>query len=224
MIPLKDNVPLRVYPFMTIILVLLNVLVFVLEIQQGPRAGETLLRYAAVPSQVLNWPSQPTVLLTLLTGQFLHAGFVHLLGNMVYLWVFGRKVEDALGPWRFLFFYLLGGVLAGMVDAIFSFRSDVPTVGASGGIATVLGAYMLLYPWARVWVWFPLAFWTIFPVPAFLALGFWFALQLFSGVASLDFGASQAGGVAWWAHIGGFVGGMLVGLMLRWRARRDYRP
>jgi membrane associated rhomboid family serine protease len=222
--PLKDSAPLRVYPFVTIILVLLNVLLFVVELQQGPHIYDFVLQFAVTPVNLWNWPAHPEVILTLLSSNFLHAGWVHLGGNMLYLWIFGRKVEGVMGPWRYLGFYLLGGALASVIDAIFSVYSHIPSLGASGAIAAVLGAYLLYYPKARVWVWAPFVFWLgIFPVPAFLGLGFWFVLQLFSGVLTLDWGASQAGGTAWWAHIGGFVVGMAMSPFLRLPPPRDVR-
>lgn len=221
MIPLKDNIPLRIYPFLTILLVLFNVLVFILELQQGPQAADLILRYAAIPTEILSWRTHPPELLTLITNTFLHGGFLHLIGNMVYLWFFGRKVESAMGPWRYLALYLISGVLSSMIDVIFSFQSNVPSIGASGAIAGILAAYMMIYPKARVWMWFPITFWTIFPVPAVVGLGFWFLMQLFSGVTALDFGASQAGGIAWWAHIGGFVVGMIFGPLFRFHAEEE---
>jgi membrane associated rhomboid family serine protease len=218
MIPLKDNVRLRAYPFLTIILVLLNTLVFVLQVQQGPQAGALILRYATTPSQIMNWRAQPFSLLTLITSMFLHGGWLHLIGNMIYLWFFGRKVESAMGPLRYLGFYMLSGVLSSMIDVIFSAQSSIPSLGASGAIAGVLAAYMMMYPWARVWVWFPVTFWMVFPVPAVVGLGFWFVMQLFNGITALNFGTAQAGGIAWWAHIGGFVVGMIFGPLFRFQA------
>jgi membrane associated rhomboid family serine protease len=226
MIPLKDNAPLRSFPFVTIILIMLNVLFFLLELEQlafGEQGWETIVRFAAIPALVVNWPRDPWPLLTLITSQFLHGGWVHLGGNMLFLWVFGRKVEGEMGPFSYLGFYLVGGTFSSMLDVIFSHKSSIPSIGASGAIAAVLGAYMYYFPRARVWVWIPVTFWTIFPIPAFLVLGFWFVMQLFNGVLTLDWGASQMGGTAWWAHIGGFVAGLAMCPFLRQPPPRDYR-
>lgn len=226
MIPLKDNVPLRVYPFMTIILVMLNAIFFILEMQQaalGEVGWANLVRFTVIPHLILDWPHHPWSLLTLVSHQFMHAGWMHLLGNMVYLWVFGRKVEGNMGSFRFLGFYLVGGMFAGMIHVIFSHKSYLPTLGASGAIAAVLAAYLVYFPRARLWVWIPVTFWTILPIPAFIGLGFWFILQLSSGLLTLDWGASQMGGTAWWAHIGGFVCGLLMAPFLRLPPPVDWR-
>ena len=226
MIPLKDNVPLRAYPFATIILIMLNLLFFVLsmrELMLGEQGWVNVVRFATVPTLILNWPNAPWPLLTLVTSQFLHAGWIHLGGNMLYLWVFGRKVEGEMGPFHYLGFYLLGGALAGMLHVILAYKSHIPCIGASGAIAAVLGAYLYYYPKARVWTWIPVAFWTILPLPAFELLGFWFLMQLFNGVLTLDWGVSQMGGIAWWAHIGGFVAGLAMCPFLRQPPPPDYR-
>jgi len=226
MIPIKDNVPLRVFPFATIILVLLNLLFFVLELQQlalGEQGVANIVRFATVPAQVVQWPPALWPLVTLVTSQFLHADWIHLAGNMVYLWFFGRKVEGDMGAFRYLGFYLLAGTLSSIVYVIFSYQSQLPVIGASGAIAAVLAAYLYYHPKARVWTWIPISFWTILPLPSFVLLGFWFLVQLFSGVAALDWGTSQMGGIAWWSHIGGFVAGLAMSPLLRAPPPRDYR-
>jgi membrane associated rhomboid family serine protease len=158
--------------------------------------------------------------LTVLTSMFLHGGFLHLAGNMLYLWIFGDNVEDELGHGRFLIFYLLCGVAAGLTQAIVAPQSDVPTVGASGAIAGVLGAYLVRHPLARVTV---LAFVLLIELPALIVIGLWFLLQFMNGVLDQG-GEGPGGGVAWWAHIGGFATGALVMLIARPRRLRSLPP
>ncbi len=222
MIPLGDSTPRRSIPFVTYALIALNVFLFLVELAQGPRLERFIYRWGAVPARLEHWAANPIVLITLITSMFLHGGWFHLIGNMVYLWIFGDNVEDRLGSIRYLLFYLTGGVVAGVLQAWFTPGSPVPGIGASGAVAAVLGAYMVFFPAGRVLVGVPLFFWfEIFAVPAFLALGFWFVAQFFSGLLSLAVGpAAFTGGVAWWAHVGGFVVGMVLGPVLRPRWRR----
>ncbi len=220
MIPIKDNIPLRQYPFITLILIQTNVLVFLIELQQARHIESMWYNLALVPARLMNWPADPLSLVTLVTSQFLHGGWVHLLGNMLFLWVFGRKVEGDMGPWRFLFFYLVGGALAGVLETIVTGPEVIYILGASGAIAAALGAYLFFFPHARIWVWTPLFWLGVFPLPAFVVLILWFVLQLFNGALVLGPEAAQAAGTAWWAHIGGFVTGMVAGPRLR---RPEYR-
>jgi membrane associated rhomboid family serine protease len=158
---------------------------------------------------------------TLLTSLFLHGGWLHVGGNMLYLWIFGDNVEDRLGRIRFLVFYLLCGVAASGVHILANPHSTVPTIGASGAIAGVLGAYLLLYPGARVLTLIPLGFYLqVVQLPAFFFLGFWFLIQFISGAASLAARGGGAGGIAWWAHIGGFAAGIILQFVFRKRQRR----
>jgi len=151
------------------------------------------------------------VALPYLTSLFLHGGWFHLIGNMWYLWIFGDNVEDRLGHFRFILFYLIVGVGAGVVHTGVNYDVRIPSVGASGAIAGVLGAYLILYPNARVLTLVPILFiWQIIEIPAALVLGIWFLMQFFSGATALAVASATEGGVAWWAHIGGFVLGMIL--------------
>jgi membrane associated rhomboid family serine protease len=160
--------------------------------------------------------------MTLITSQFLHAGWAHILGNMLFLWVFGDNIEDVLGHFGFLMFYLVSGVIAGLAQSFVSGPISTPSIGASGAIAGVLGAYIVLYPWNRISILFPLfiLFWTI-DIPALVVIGWWFIQQFFYGLGELSTGV--ANGVAFWAHIGGFIFGMLLIVPFIGRARRPGR-
>lgn len=222
MIPLGDSLSTRRYPVVTYLLILANIFGFFIELAQGPHLNRFLLRYGVVPVRIAQWQAHPWVLLTLITAQFLHGGWVHLIGNMIYLWIFGDNVEDELGHSRFLLLYLLSGVLGNVLQVLFSLDARIPAIGASGAVAGILGAYLLLYPRARVFFAIPLFFWfEVVSIPAVIALGFWFITQFFNGLASLAFATVQVGGVAWWAHVGGFLSGMLLGRVLR-RPRPRY--
>ena len=170
--------------------------------------------YGVVPA-VLSWP-------TIFTSMFLHAGWLHILGNMLYLWIFGDNVEDRLGHVRFLVFYLFCGAIAAIAQIVVNPGSTLPTIGASGAIAGVMGAYFVLYPHSRIVALLPLfIFWQIIEVPAIVFLGFWFLMQFFSGVGSIALtSGTPTGGVAFWAHVAGFVVGALAGLAFR----RPERP
>ena len=224
MIPLRDTIPSRRIPWLTRCVVLLNLIVFVLELRQGRALEAWLYRFGVIPSQwtvglgrVSEWPSQ---WLTLLTSQFLHGGFLHLASNMWYLWIFADNVEDRLGHARFVLLYLGSGVAAVAAQILVTPQSAVPMVGASGAIAGVLGAYLLLFPSARIVTLIPLGwYWDTVELPAFLFLGFWFLLQWIQGMTTLGQVAS-VGGIAVWAHVGGFVSGM-VGILLM-RPRRPW--
>ncbi|GAB4567389.1 MAG: rhomboid family intramembrane serine protease [Anaerolineae bacterium] len=226
MIPLGDSTPRRCVPIVTYLLIGLNVLMFMVELAQGPRLQAFIYRWGAVPARLEQWPQHPQVLITLVTSMFLHGGWLHLISNMVYLWIFGDNVEDRLGSFRYLLFYLIGGVAAGIIQATFTPGSRVPGIGASGAVAAVLGAYLVFFPYAQVLVGVPLFFWfEVFAVPAVLVLGFWFVSQFFNGLLTLAIGpAAFTGGVAWWAHVGGFVTGLILGPAIRPRWRRCPPP
>ncbi|MCD6289152.1 MAG: rhomboid family intramembrane serine protease [Anaerolineae bacterium] len=228
MIPLGDNTPRRHVPTVTYLLIGLNVLVFLVELVQGPRLQHFIYQWGAVPARLARWPQHPIVLITLVTSMFLHGGWWHLIGNMVYLWIFGDNVEDQLGSIRYLLFYLFGGIAAGVLQALLSAGSNVPGIGASGAVAAVLGAYLVFFPAAQVLVGIPLFFWfEVFAIPAVLVLGFWFVSQFFNGLLTLAVGrAAFTGGVAWWAHVGGFLFGMIIGPAIRprWRRRPPWSP
>ncbi|HEX2697427.1 MAG TPA: rhomboid family intramembrane serine protease [Anaerolineales bacterium] len=196
-----DDSSRRSTPVVTYGLIALNVVFFLIELSQGDAFVE---RWAFVPSRFLAHPE--TQFLTLFTSMFMHAGWVHILGNMLYLWIFGDNVEDRFGSGNFLIFYLLCGLGATFTQMAFSANSNVPNLGASGAIAGVLGSYILMFPRARVSV---LMGAYIVPVSAFVVIGLWFVLQLFSGLATVT-SAAQTGGVAYMAHIGGFITGIVL--------------
>lgn len=219
MVPLTDNNPTRITPYVNYMLIGLNIFIFLYQISlPTPELLAFIQTYAVVPSELTAslasgdpaqiWPQ----VMTLFTSQFLHGGFMHLAGNMLFLWVFGNNIEDKLGHFRFLIFYLLCGALAALAQWFFSMESSVPSLGASGAIAGVLGAYLLRFPRAKVLTLVPLGFFiTTFRIPAVFFLGFWFIQQALFGVASLQVqGASDTGGIAYWAHAGGFVFGIIL--------------
>ncbi len=213
MIPLRDENPSSTRPGVTMAIIALNAAVFVYELTLGPALREFMLDWGLVPARLSialhGGESVVLVAPTIFTSLFLHGGWMHLLGNMWYLWIFGDNVEDRLGHARYLAFYLIGGVAASIAHVVTAPYSSAPTIGASGAIATVLGAYAVAFPRARVITLIPLfVFIRIMALPALLVLGLWFVFQLFTGFLSLGFGAQ--GGVAWWAHIGGFAFGMLA--------------
>ncbi len=221
MIPIGDSIRSRTFPYVTVGIILANLLFFIYEISLT--AGETnrlFFEHGVVPVRLIDWVESPAGLgepLTVLTAAFIHGGWLHLVGNMLFLWVFGDNVEDALGHIRYLLFYMVAAVGAVALQVALDQESTVPMVGASGAIAGILGAYLVLYPRATVGVLIPwLWFFGPFPVPAVILIGFWFLRQLFSGVASLGGDATGvSGGVAFWAHVGGFAAGTLIVLLLR---------
>jgi membrane associated rhomboid family serine protease len=225
MIPFRDNIPSRTFPVITITIILANVLVFLYELGLGRGLEPFMMQYGVVPAAVFAWPQSnlpfTAVALPFLTSMFLHGGWLHLIGNMWYLWIFGDNVEDRLGHFTFLIFYVLCGIGAGIVHTVVNYDNVVPTVGASGAIAGVLGAYVISYPTARVLTLLPIfIFWPMVEVPAVFFLGFWFIVQFFSGTASLGTSVSAGGGVAFWAHIGGFIIGMILVTMFPRKDRR----
>lgn len=211
MIPLRDNIPSTTLPFVTYGLIGANVLAFLFELSLGPNLERFMYIFGVVPANVITIISEAPQLIhyavfPFFTSIFLHGGWMHLLGNMLYLYIFGDNVESALGHLRYLVFYLSCGVAASVVHIMFNLGSDMPTVGASGAIAGILGAYFLLFPKAKVITLVPIFFFiTIIKVPALLFLGLWFLIQFLSG--SMALGGGAAAGVAWWAHIGGFAVG-----------------
>ncbi len=237
MFPLKDDLPSRSAPVMTVSIVTLNVLVFLyqmslqlgisLEVDNPPHAIETaqafVLEFGLVPCRLMDlcaYPEdQPSPLFTVFSSMFLHGGFFHVAGNMLYLWIFGTNVEDTLGHTRFSLFYLLSGVAAAATQVLAAPASEVPMIGASGAVSGVLGAYLILFPQARVLTLVIFGFfWRLLSIPAVVVLGFWIVLQILNGLGSFG----EAGGVAWFAHIGGFFAGMLLLIAMRPRtlARR----
>ncbi len=212
MIPLKDTIPSRRFPLVNTFIIILNVLAFLVEISMGQHTEQQIVfTFGLIPARF--WAESGIVRwLPVFSAMFLHGGWWHLISNMLALYIFGDNVEDRLGHTRYLIFYLLGGLLAGFAYVWTSPGSMIPTIGASGAIAAVLGAYFVLYPLARVITLIPIPvffFFPIFEIPAVIYLGFWFLSQLFNGTFALT-GAVQTGGIAWWAHIGGFVAGMIL--------------
>ncbi len=218
-IPLKDLNPSRTYPFVNITLILGNIAVFIYQVglettlsQRG--ADAFLLPYCMVPARIPSFLAGHTgfeiAFLPLVTSMFLHSNWLHIAGNMLFLWIFGDNVEDFFGHFTYLLFYLVCGIGAGLLHVLFNLHSSVPALGASGAISGVMGAYILLYPRARILtlvVIFPL------PVPAVVFLGLWYVMQFLSGLSTL--GMKATGGVAVWAHVGGFLLGMLLTTLVR---------
>jgi membrane associated rhomboid family serine protease len=225
MIPLGDSVPSERTPFITYSLIALNVVVFFVELVMGRAADNFIMTWGTVPIDIIHWRQAPWALLTLVTSTFLHAGWLHLIGNMLYLGVFGDNVEGIMGHKRYLFFYLVCGVAANVAQVFIAPTSQLPGIGASGAIAGVLGAYLLCFPRARVFVGiFLLIYMEVIALPAILVLGFWFIIQLFNGVATVSLaGQAAVGGVAYWAHIGGFLAGLILTPLLRQRRRHAFR-
>jgi hypothetical protein len=213
MIPIRDDNPTHSVPIITYLLIALNIIFFIFQTMLGSSNEQFIYQYALIPAEVTTTLSLGSMF-NIFTSMFMHAGFVHLGGNMLYLWIFGDNVEDRLGKGRYLFFYILGGTIASLAHIITNPGSQIPTVGASGAIAAVLGAYLVLFPKQKVLTLIPLGFWLrMTMLPASIVLGVWFLFQFFQGVLSL--GGPDIGGVAFWAHIGGFVSGVLLGLLLK---------
>ena len=210
MIPVRDDNPTHSVPFVTILLVAANVLVFIYELSLKSEYGVNAFfaNFALIPAEITYAPS-PEAVRSVFTSMFLHGGWMHLIFNMWFLWIFGDNVEDSVGHFKFILLYLLCGVGAAVAQIASAPQSHVPMIGASGAIAGVLGAYLLLFPRARVLALFPIwIFLKFIYVPAWLLLIFWFLLQLFSGWSTS--GGVHSGGVAFWAHVGGFVAGLLL--------------
>jgi len=211
MIPIRDAIRSKNFPVVNVLIIVLNVLAFLWQLLQGPHLKEALFLYGIVPIRY----SDPEISaqfttfqqwLPFLISMFLHGGFLHILGNMWFLYIFGDNIEDRLGHIRYFIFYILCGVAAGLVHLYTNWNSKIPTIGASGAISGVMGAYLLLYPRSRILTLIPIFFFFQFvEIPAFIFLGYWLLIQLFSA----SFTPRHVGGVAWWAHIGGFVAGLI---------------
>lgn len=230
MFPLRDDQPTFSTPMVTYTLIALNLVVYFFEWQLGLESHRQLNaligQFGVVPRYEIGLLTGTPVfspvaaLLPILTSMFLHGSLLHVLGNMWMLWIFGDNIEDYLGHFAYLVFYLLGGVAASLTHIVFNANSRVPSIGASGAIAAVMGAYFVLYPRARVLIWFPPIF--IFPVPAWLMLGYWGVTQFLSGAVTSIAETTQTSGIAFWAHVGGFVVGLLL-IRLFPRRRNRYR-
>jgi rhomboid family protein len=243
-IPLKDNIPTDRFPFVTVALIVANVIVYLLAIRHGGSlisgpSGYEVVKYGAIPKVLTHCLSEnvvvqpPTVACThaspagalpvwatVFTSMFMHGSILHIAGNMLFLWIFGNNVEDAMGPVKYFLFYLLGGIAALALQVAIHPNDIAPTLGASGAIAAVLGGYIVLYPRARVLTLIIIIlFFTVVELPAILMLGFWFAMQAAFGAAGLA-STSTAGGVAYFAHVGGFIFGLLTIRLLATRRRR----
>jgi len=216
LLPLADHNPSRTTPVVNIILIVVNVLMFFWEFSLGPQLEPVLFNVAFVPARFWYVPGALLAnIITMFVSMFLHGGWLHLGGNMLYLWVFGDNVEDRLGHAKYLFFYLGCGLIATLAHAVMNPASRVPSIGASGAIAGVLGAYIVLYPKQRVTTLIPIfIFITVREIPAVFLLGFWIVVQLFFGAASMGGNLQNAGGVAYFAHIGGFIAGMALIVLL----------
>jgi membrane associated rhomboid family serine protease len=211
LIPIRDTIRSETYPIVNYVLIALNILAFLVEQSQGRNINEFIYTYGLVPARY----SMPWISAQFTSGQqviaffafmFLHGGFFHLLGNMWFLYIFGDNVEDRLGHFRYLAFYLLCGLASGISHLILNWTSQIPTIGASGAIAGVMGAYFILYPRAKVLTLVPIFFFLYFiKIPAFLFLGFWIFFQFLSATTS----SAQTGGIAWWAHVSGFIFGVI---------------
>jgi rhomboid family protein len=229
-IPIRHTLPTRTVPIVNRILILLNVVIFGGMLFAGQRAELLMDRLGFIPARLLNpigygyTPVEAGI--TLITSLFIHGGLVHLFGNMIYLWVFGGVVEDVLGHMRYLFFFITCGVVGSLTHTLFFPQSAIPSIGASGCIAGILGAFLVLRPRARIVTLFPLVvYWAMAEVRALVFLPVWFALQFFNGFMALAAAArtQEAVGIAWWAHVGGFLFGAAVGLGVRGFKRRSTR-
>ncbi len=212
MFPIRDTIPSKNYPVVNNTIIGINIILFLFEMSQGANLDRFVYIYGLVPArysmpQISSYFTTGQQLLSWLSFMFLHGGFWHLLGNMWFLYIFGDNVEDRLGPFRYLVFYLLCGITSGLSHLLFNFHSNMPTIGASGAIAGVMGAYLILHPTSKILTLIPIIFipWFI-EIPAFFFLGFWFVLQFLNAAGS----HGNISGIAWWAHIGGFVFGVVL--------------
>ena len=234
MIPLRDDTPRFSTPYITYFIIALNALVFIFELSVGMPGSHgfdrLMYQMGAVPSHLQaalggsTHYTLPGFLFNVLTSMFVHGGFLHIIGNMWVLWIFGDNIEDYVGHFPYLLFYLVTGFAAAMTQVLLSVGSNIPIVGASGAIAGVMGAYFILYPRARVLTIVPLiVFFTFWWLPAWIVLGYWILVQFLSGAATSASQAGQSGGVAFWAHVGGFVAGIiLIKILPQRRGRYRY--
>jgi membrane associated rhomboid family serine protease len=211
LIPYKDDNPTSTFPFVTIGIIVLNILIFLFEVASQSGIKDVTYAYGAIPHYILtfekNQPVHPA--LTIFSSMFMHGGFFHLGGNMLYLWIFGNNIEDRLGHIRFIFFYIFCGIVSAYAYAVTNSHSLIPMIGASGAVSGILGAYLLLFPRTHVHTLVFLGFFiTTVRIPALIVIGFWAILQFVNGLLST--GLNEGGGVAWFAHIGGFLIGLLT--------------
>lgn len=220
MIPLKDDNPTNTVPFITWGIICVNVIVFIYMLLLGPAGSDQFIRrYSVIPYELFTHgrPAAPKYL-TVFTSMFVHGGFLHIGGNMLFLYIFGDNIEDYLGHLKYILFYLVCGVAAVLAQGLLSGGSKLPMLGASGAISGVLAAYMILYPKAGVWTFFFfLFFWQVIKVPAIFIIGLWIVIQVANGLMTLK---AAGGGVAWFAHVGGFLAGVMLILLFR---KRNYK-
>ena len=218
MIPLRDSQPRYSKPVVTVSLIAVNMLIFLYQLSLDSFSlNQLIASFGLIPSRL-----HPEALVT---SMFLHGGWLHVIGNMWFLWIYGDNVEDALGHAKYLLFYLLCGVAAGLVHVVFNADSRMPTIGASGAIAGVMGAYVVKFPRSRIVTLVPVFFFlTTFEIPASVILVYWFVVQFFSGFWTIGSSQLSHGGVAWFAHVGGFLAGILLIYVLRPRERYRRRP
>ena len=218
MIPLRDTQPSYTFPFVTVAIIVLNVAAFLYEFSMDPyELNFFIAHYGVIPTR-FQW-------MDVLTSIFLHGGWMHLIGNMWFLWIYGDNVEDILGHSQYLVFYLLCGVAATMAHVAFNMDSRVPSIGASGAIAGVMGAYVVKFPHSRITTLVPITiFLTTVDIPAYFILLYWFVIQFFSGVGSVGHSHLSQGGVAWFAHVGGFLAGVVLILVMRTEKRWSHAP
>ena len=228
MIPLKDENPSRSFPFVNLFLILANISVFIYQNFFVPGGAKTLFfQLGCIPYEFshfvdLNPSALVPVPLTILTAMFLHGGWIHILSNMLFLWIFGDNIEDTLGHFKYLAFYILCGLIASFFHIFTNLNSQVPTIGASGAIAGVMGAYMVLFPKARIKTLLILGiFIQVVKIPAIIMLGYWILIQVLSVFA--EFGSSIGSGIAWFAHIGGFIAGFFLIMVIKRPKKRSYR-
>jgi membrane associated rhomboid family serine protease len=226
LIPLKDLTPRRSFPVVTLLLILANIAVFIYQITLPPHAAQAFVNtYAVVPAKIPlafagHRYTMTQALLPLFTCMFLHGGWLHIIGNMWFLWIFGANVEDHMGPFAYLIFYLLCGIGSSIAQTAFSWGSHIPALGASGAISGVLGAYIVFFPTSQIYTLVTLfIIWFRARIPAIVFIGLWFLIQALSAFGSLGAaGRVESGGVAWWAHVGGFALGLLFAKTIPWRS------
>jgi len=220
MIPYKDDNPINIIPFSTILIIGLNILVFIMQLMSGENSRDIVYSYGAIPHNIVSFNSNQPIspVLTIFTSMFMHGGLLHLAWNMLFFWIFGNNIEERLGHVRFIVFYLFCGVVAAFSHALLSPGSTVPMVGASGAIAGMLGAYILLFPMSQIHTVVFLGFYiTVIKIPALIVIGFWAIIQVVSGLISQ--GNAGQGGIAFFAHVGGFVAGLAT--IKLWQPRRS---
>jgi len=224
MLPLKDDNPTSTFPFVTLSIIAANILVFLYQLSLGPELKAFIFKMGLVPYEITHFidlepASSFPLAFNFISSMFMHGGFVHIIGNLWFLWIFGDNIEDRLGHFKFLLFYLLCGFIATLTHVLFNFNSPVPVIGASGAISGVMGAYLLLFPTARVYTLFIFFYFIrVIPIPALIVIGFWIIIQILQGVQTI--GLPELTGVAWFAHIGGFAAGVLLIYLFGGRRRR----